>query len=74
MIRPLNNDGYEAYEHFLGPFAATSMFLRSNALKAGLEYQGQNYQGEYLGSFDASGDSIRLGFIASKLAYNGQCR
>lgn len=56
MIRPLNNDDYEAYEHFLGPFAATSMFLRSNALKAGLEYQGQDYQGEYLGSFDASGD------------------
>lgn len=56
MIRPLNNDDYEAYEHFLGPFAATSIFLRSNALKAGLEYQGQDYQGEYLGSFDASGD------------------
>ena len=57
MIRALHNDDFEAYERFLKPFTATSMFLRSNALKAGLDYQGQDYQGEYLGSFDASGDT-----------------
>ena len=54
MIRLLNNNDYDDYELFLKPFAATSMFLRSNALRAGLEYNGQDFQGEYLGSFDES--------------------
>lgn len=55
MIRILNDDDYGAYEAFLKPYAATSMFMRSNAARAGLAFDGEDFQGEYLGFFDDVG-------------------
>ena len=64
--RLLTQADYSAYEAFLRRHAATSMFLRSNARQAGLDFQGKDYQAHYFGAFE--GDNLR-GVIA--LCWNG---
>ncbi len=66
-IRKLRNNDEEKLEHFLSSYAETSMFLRSNMKRAGLEYQCKDYHGDYFGAFDENGDVI--GILAHY--YNG---
>ena len=55
MIRILKPGDEDALEAFLRPHADTSMFLRSNARRAGLDDQGQPLQATYAASFVADG-------------------
>lgn len=55
-VRKLQNGDAEKLEHFLSGYAETSMFLRSNAQRVGLEYQNKDYHGDYFGAFDAAGN------------------
>ncbi len=55
-IRKLRNSDAEKLEQFLSDYAETSMFLRSNMKRAGLEYQNSDYHGDYFGAFDENGD------------------
>lgn len=54
MIRELNNTDQSIVEQFLSQYSETSMFMRSNMQKAGLEYHSKDFQGEYWGAFDHS--------------------
>ena len=51
--RLLTQADYDAYESFLKPLTATSMFLRGNAHKGGMEFNGQRLQAHYFGCFIA---------------------
>lgn len=51
-IFKLNNNDVPEVERFLAQHAESSMFLRSNMARAGLEYQDRDYAGEYWGVFD----------------------
>ncbi len=53
MIRILRPGDENALEAFLRPHADTSMFLRSNARRAGLDDHGEPLQATYAASFDA---------------------
>ena len=53
-IRRLTQDDYPAFERFLAGRAESSMFLRSNARAAGLDYAGESFQARYFGAFEAS--------------------
>ena len=55
-IRKLKNTDKELLEQFLSGYAETSMFLRSNMRKTGLEYKEENYHGDYFGSFTKGGE------------------
>ncbi|MGI9569810.1 MAG: GNAT family N-acetyltransferase, partial [Desulfobulbia bacterium] len=55
-IRNLQNSDAEKLEQFLSDYAETSMFLRSNMKRSGLEYQDKEYHGEYFGAFDETGN------------------
>lgn len=57
-IRKLRNSDAETLEQFLSGYAETSMFLRSNMKRAGLEYQDSDYYGDYFGAFDETGSVI----------------
>lgn len=57
-IRKLRNSDAEKLEAFLSGYAETSMFLRSNMKRAGLEYQDSDYHGDYFGAFDETGKVI----------------
>lgn len=57
-IRKLKNSDAEKLEQFLSDYAETSMFLRSNMKRVGLEYQNSDYHGDYFGAFDENGDVI----------------
>lgn len=52
MIRVLRPGDERAVEGFLRPLRETSMFLRSNLRRAGIEDRGERYQGCYVGVFD----------------------
>lgn len=39
---------------FLAPHTASAFFIRSNACKGGLDYQGKAYQSDYFGAFDGA--------------------
>ena len=52
FVRKLENKDTEKVEQFLSQYAETSMFLRSNMKRAGLTYEGKDYQGDYFGAFD----------------------
>ncbi len=54
-IRRLTQDDYPAFERFLGARAESSMFLRSNARAAGLDYAGEAFQARYFGALEAVG-------------------
>lgn len=51
-IFKLNNNDAPEVEKFLKRHAESSMFLRSNMARAGLEYQDRDYAGEYWGVYD----------------------
>jgi len=55
-LRPLAAGDEARLEAFLVRHADTSMFLRSNARAAGLDYRGEAYQGTYVAALD--GDAI----------------
>lgn len=57
-IRKLQNGDVEKLEQFLSGHAETSMFLRNNAQRCGLEYQDKSYHGDYFGAFDEVGNVI----------------
>ena len=52
IARRLSESDREAYDDFLRPLAATSMFLRANVYHAGLDYGPARYQGHYFGAFE----------------------
>jgi|WetSurMetagenome_2_1015567.scaffolds.fasta_scaffold45474_1 uncharacterized protein len=54
-LRRLTQADYPAFERFLSGRAATSMFLRSNARRAGLDFKGQALQARYFGASGADG-------------------
>ncbi len=56
IIKLLQNSDAEKLEQFLSYHAETSMFLRSNMKRSGLEYKNEDYHGEYLGAFDETGN------------------
>ena len=56
-ILKLNNNDVPEVERFLAPHAESSMFLRSNMARAGLEYKDEDYAGEYWAVFD--GENIK---------------
>lgn len=51
-IRRLAQADYPAFEAFLSRKPETSMFMRSNARQAGLDYAGEPFQALYWGAFD----------------------
>ncbi|MGI4850646.1 MAG: GNAT family N-acetyltransferase [Janthinobacterium lividum] len=52
-IRLLNNQDYDSFEHFLKDYVATSMFMRSNAHRVGLEFKpGLDYSANYWAAFE----------------------
>jgi GNAT superfamily N-acetyltransferase len=55
MIRVLGAGDAAALETFLKRYADFSMFLRSNARAAGLEYHGKPLEAEYVGAFHGDG-------------------
>ncbi|MEP2978932.1 MAG: GNAT family N-acetyltransferase [Lentilitoribacter sp.] len=61
IIRRLDNRDVSETKLFLDCHIETSMFLRSNIEKAGLEFHGEPYQGDYFGAFI---DSKLMGVIA----------
>jgi GNAT superfamily N-acetyltransferase len=52
QVRPLRSDDETALETFLRQHADSSMFLRSNARAAGLEYHGAPLEADYVAAFD----------------------
>lgn len=62
IARKLSNSDKASLESFLRQHTETSMFLLSNMQKAGLEYKGQDFEGDYFAAFNASGEI--LGAIA----------
>ncbi len=54
-VRILHKGDEAPLENFLKDHAETSMFLRSNMRKVGIEYKNAAYHGDYYGSFDDSG-------------------
>lgn len=65
--RLLTQADYPLYEAYLRDHADTSMFLRSNALKAGLDFRSQPFQAYYFGVF--TDEAILTGVLA--LNWNG---
>ncbi|MBO6918940.1 MAG: GNAT family N-acetyltransferase [Rhizobiaceae bacterium] len=61
IIRLLDNQDSAVTKAFLDKHIETSLFLRSNMEKVGLENQGNAYQGDYFGAF---GDDELVGVIA----------
>lgn len=55
-VTRLGPDDEAALQAFLVRHAETSMFLRSNLARAGLVYDGEPYQGEYLGTCTGGGE------------------
>ncbi len=55
-IRTLKSGDERLAEQFLAQYAESSMFLRSNMMRAGLDNKGQPYQGDYFASFADSGE------------------
>lgn len=60
ILRRLDNQDISETKKFLERHIETSMFLRSNIEKAGLEYHGEPYQGDYFGAFS---DGELIGMI-----------
>lgn len=58
IIRKLTNKDRESLDRFLVDYTESSMFIRSNMKRAGLEYEDGNYHGEYFGALDESGNFI----------------
>ncbi|KZL05462.1 Acetyltransferase (GNAT) family protein [Pseudovibrio axinellae] len=56
QIRKLSNDDAYAVEAFLMSRAFSSMFLLSNMDKAGLEYTGEAFSGEYWAAYDKANE------------------
>lgn len=61
ILRRLDNQDISETKKFLERHIETSMFLRSNIEKAGLEFHGKPYQGDYFGAFS---DGELIGVIA----------
>lgn len=55
-VRELGDQDLNAVTRFLTGHATSSMFLLSNAGRAGLVYSGRDYSGQYWGALDAAGD------------------
>lgn len=55
-IRKLQKGDEILLEKFLSNYAETSMFLRSNLRRSGLEYKDESFHGEYFGSFTKTGE------------------
>ena len=55
-IKKLQDSDQEKLEQFLSGYPETSMFLRSNMKRVGLEYQDKDYHGDYFGAFDKAGN------------------
>ena len=55
-IRLLKSGDEAALEQFLAARRETSMFLRSNMRRAGLDYRGEAYDGEYFACFAGAGE------------------
>lgn len=53
QVRALGAADIAAFDAFLAPHTAEAYFLRSNAKKAGLVYNGEFLQAEYVGAFEA---------------------
>lgn len=52
LIRKLSNEDFQAFDDFLKNYTETSMFMRSNARRAGLVFEkGKDYSAEYMGTF-----------------------
>ena len=52
-FRLLNSQDYDAFEKFLKEYMTTSMFMRSNVRRAGLEFKPkQDYSADYWGAFE----------------------
>lgn len=56
QARLLTNDDLETLDAYLEPHTPFAFFIRSNAQKGGLDYQGQPFQAEVFGAFD--GDEL----------------
>src|SRR5262245_25022637 len=65
-LRVLTTGDEERVEQFLAAHPETSMFLRSNARRAGLVYEGAPFQAVYVGAFK---DDELIGVAAH--AWNG---
>ena len=65
-VRRLGQADYADFERFLSGRAETSMFLRSNARAAGLDYAGEPLQARHFGAFEGG----RLAGVLA-LAWNG---
>lgn len=61
ILKRLDNSDVSETKLFLDCHIETSMFLRSNIEKAGLEFHGKPYQGDYFGAFS---DGELIGVIA----------
>jgi uncharacterized protein len=67
FLRKLHNDDFDIYDTFLQNYTETSMFLRSNARRAGLVFEeGKDYSAHYYGAFQ---DNQLKGVLA--LNWNG---
>ena len=55
LIRLLNNNDATVLDSYLGRDWASTMFMRANLMRAGVDYTGDAFSGEYLGAFDGSG-------------------
>jgi hypothetical protein len=53
-IRLLDQNDLDAFDDFLRPKTAEAYFIRSNAKRAGLDYEGHPFQAQYLASFNAA--------------------
>ena len=57
-IRRLQNSDGDVLEQFLCKHAETSMFIRSNMNRVGLEYRDRDFHGDYFGAFDDAGRAV----------------
>jgi predicted GNAT family N-acyltransferase len=56
-VRLLNNNDIKKLEQYLLPNQAESMYMCSNMKSAGLEYNGNDFEGHYFGFFTKSADN-----------------
>lgn len=59
-IERLSNQHKQAACQFLMNYPYSSMFLLSNIDRAGLEYTGESFSGEYWGAFDEAGEIVGI--------------
>lgn len=57
-VSKLHDGHVERCERFLSQHAETSMFLRGNIKRVGLEYREKEYHGEYFGAWNKAGNMV----------------